>query len=258
MIPFILNEKKIEVPSSWNELTVKQFFDVRNAKTFYEKMEAMTGEKDWDKIENMDMLLLPFTIWLTSNADFETAQQNNNITIQGQYKPIYYELNKDLGEYSFGQKIICQQKLSKLQEDKKDMVEALPLLIATYYQPICEDKKYSPEDAETFEKTIYETRICFAYPAFKFILAELLRLIERDSQYLSRPIKSEELMASSTELNKFKDFMLIDSLAGGDIFKHDAVTDFPYNRIFGKLYMENEKSKYQERLSEAMKRKHKV
>ncbi len=258
MIPFSINGKPIQIPSSWNELTLRQFFAVRKADSFFDKMEVITGEKDWDKVQDIDVTLLPFMLWLTDEKEFEDSESQNWLMIQGQYRKLSYEIKKDLGEYSFGQKIMCQRELARLQSEEKSPFDAIPLLIATYFQSEVEGVKYDPEAAEKFIEKVLEMNIRDIYPAYKFITQELLRLIQRDQIHLTRTPSQAEALVGTKELDPLKDLILIDSLAGGDIFKHDAVTELPYNRVFGKLYMQNEIAKHQEKIESVMKQKQKV
>lgn len=68
-----------------------------------------------------------------------------------------------------------------------------------------------------------------------WILRELKQLGELEKNNLSLPPDADLMNAGVSELDKLGIFNIIDSLAGGDILKHDEVRKLPYYKVFDKL-----------------------
>lgn len=68
-----------------------------------------------------------------------------------------------------------------------------------------------------------------------WVIRELKQLGELEENELSLPPDADLVNAGVNELNKLGVFNIIDSLAGGDILKHDEVRALPYYKVFDKL-----------------------
>lgn len=93
------------------------------------------------------------------------------------------------------------------------------------------------------------------YPALNFVVEEHRKLIDRENRVLHHDPEPEELEAGIESLHKFGRMATVDTLAGGDLLKHNQIIEMPYSRVFTKMYMESEKAKYQKRLFEIRKNK---
>lgn len=93
------------------------------------------------------------------------------------------------------------------------------------------------------------------YPALNFVVEQHKKLIERENRILHHEPEVEELEAGIESLQKFGRMATVDTLAGGDLLKHNLIIEMPYSRVFTKLYMESEKAKYHKRLFEIRKSK---
>mgnify|MGYP000913178014 len=93
------------------------------------------------------------------------------------------------------------------------------------------------------------------YPVLNFIVSEHQKLIERENRILHHEPEVEELEAGIESLHKFGRMATVDTLAGGDLLKHNLIIEMPYSRVFTKMYMESEKAKYHKRLFEIRKSK---
>ena len=86
------------------------------------------------------------------------------------------------------------------------------------------------------------------YPVLNFIVSEHQKLIERENRILHHEPEVEELEAGIESLHKFGRMATVDTLAGGDLLKHNQIIEMPYSRVFTKMYLESEKAKYQRKL----------
>ncbi len=86
------------------------------------------------------------------------------------------------------------------------------------------------------------------YTAFNYVHDSYIKMIQRENTVLHYDPEMEELEAGIDSLRKFGRLSTIDALAGGDILKHNEIVELPYSRVFTKMYLELEKSKFQKAL----------
>lgn len=94
------------------------------------------------------------------------------------------------------------------------------------------------------------------YPVFNYVYESYHNLILRESKVLNYEAEGDELEAGIDRFSKFGRLSTIDTLAGGDILKHEDVVNLKYSRIFTKLYLESEKAKFQRELQKIKMRKY--
>jgi len=83
----------------------------------------------------------------------------------------------------------------------------------------------------------YEINKCSAKEILYFtcwISDELKAVNQMEKDYLTSFPDSKMQLAGIDKLNKFGEMNIIDSLAGGDILKHEAIRKLPYHVIFDK------------------------
>lgn len=93
------------------------------------------------------------------------------------------------------------------------------------------------------------------HQALKFLLDSYKKLIEVENKLLHYEPENEEIEAGIESLTKFGRMASVDTLAGGDILKHSLIIDMPYSKVFTKMYLESEKSKFQKRVHNLRKTK---
>lgn len=69
-----------------------------------------------------------------------------------------------------------------------------------------------------------------------WLLEELSNIGKMESQYLSSMPDLKLIAAGINELNQFGELNIIDSLAGGDVLKWEAIKDLKYHIVFDKQY----------------------
>lgn len=79
---------------------------------------------------------------------------------------------------------------------------------------------------------------------------ELSKLIETENRLLASVATALEKRAGIQAFEKFKYINTVNSLAGGDITKWNAILAMPYERILTKLLLNKTEAEYQKRYSE--------
>ena len=100
------------------------------------------------------------------------------------------------------------------------------------------------------KEEVLELNLSKAFPLWKHIENELLRLSKIEAEQLDYTPSPEEEQADFSKLSKFGELARIHSLANGDLLKFEKVLELPYNDVLATLLYEKETREYQERLNE--------
>lgn len=183
-------EETISFPSSYKELTLKQFIELRKGKNRVENIleilstPSVPAEVWSNQSEDLDVKIAPVINWLITDdkVDLEELEVPEEITIKG--KTI--KVPSDLGYKTFGQKSLVDEKfkslfkrsINKIDPKAKpsfkmvdDPVNIMPYVLATYFQPYFnEDEKFVEEEIELIEEAVLSVPFVEAYPVANFFL----------------------------------------------------------------------------------------
>lgn len=159
---------------------------------------------------------------------------------------VYEDLKKEL---TFGQKIALFQDIG---EENQAIIKKI---LSFIYYPSYFDCIFDFSKATQFQDVIGKCKIIEAYPATMFYVGQMVKIKEYEEEKLKNEPSPESRQAGIDQFNKFGVFATIDMLAQGKILDHDKIKDLPYLRVLNKLYLENTKQKYEERLREVLKNK---
>lgn len=87
-----------------------------------------------------------------------------------------------------------------------------------------------------------------------FFFEEIKRIHEQEAASLVGEYTQQQKRAGIQQLEKFKHFKTIDGLAGGDVLKYEDILQTEYRTIFMKLYYDKEKSDYEDRYNDVLRR----
>lgn len=177
MTPIKINGQSLEIPSSWDEVTVGQFIQLRESAECVNPVakiiSALTGI-EYETIESMKCdvsdAVLQAINFVGNVPEFSKMIAPDKINIGG----TDYDVIKDISEETFGQKIMMQQKINEATEAGKDLSVLIPFAIATYFQPIVFNEKYSGKKAEQFETVTSQCKIIEAFPVANFFLSRCI------------------------------------------------------------------------------------
>jgi len=175
MIPLTLGEKKFNLPSDWNDITVKQWLDLRSIDftDICAILAVLTGiEREmWftsTEISGIEEIILPQLQFLADPIDLTKIELQKFVTISGKE----VEVPKDIGLKTYGQKIIFQQEMLKYSAtDGNFKIEFMPRAIAIYMCP----EPFTDIKAFEYEKEIERMKVVEAYPLASFFLSSLLK-----------------------------------------------------------------------------------
>lgn len=200
MISFKLEDKKYNMPTSWREVTVKQFFQFKSwqsgDKNFVRLLSILTGV-DYDVMRkskqlDVDDKLIPFMKWLEEPLTEKNAPRCSTITIDDKK----YDVPKDIGNYSFEQKIELKNRMIECINKTGDTLECLKIATAIYLQPIVEQKDFSIKAAELFVDKLDDCKIVEVYAIGGFFLKKLLvSIIRNQPTSLLSQVKNKKMRA---------------------------------------------------------------
>lgn len=237
LLPFTINGKSIDCPVNWNQISLDLILKLEG-KNIYQKLSIITG-LSVDEIKaiepQIDKLFGNVLTWLT--------RQPNYAKIPLPKEFLGHKLPFDLKKKTFGQKLYAQQIVTL--PTVAEIVQAFPDLIGTYLTD-----EFNDERIEHYTQLARKAKAIEAIPVALWLQKEVVEILQKENKLLQNEPTPEERRAGLKNFEKFGSFNLIDTLAGGDILKHDAIYQQNYERVFIKMLRDLEVSKFQRRLNE--------
>ena len=162
MINFKINGKSTPIPTSWNDVTFKQYLEIFNIKDDVLQLVSILSGVDYEIIKNAEIIgveklleaisfanqQITFPDYVDHCGPYKIAANS-----KGQFN-IQYE---SLGQFEDARKI-----MNGLNGNIKAHTEAYGKYVAIYIQKI-KDKSYDPQKVEEVEKELQN------YPAYQVI-----------------------------------------------------------------------------------------
>jgi hypothetical protein len=216
MIPFVLSpntphEFKFNMPNSWEDVTVKQFFELKkwDGKDSLMLLSILSGV-DYNKLTHtldytIDDNLWPLTSFLKEDISKVVTEQTH-IEIKGKLYPIPKQINSPGNGQRFvlAQKNAMRDKMIATVNKTGDAINCAEFIVACYFYPIVNGiefdtsdnpkTKFRSEDAEEFIKELQEVRIVELYAVSTFFLQKLIGWqIERQPDLALNQVKNKKL-----------------------------------------------------------------
>ena len=207
MIPLKIADLKFNFPTSWEDITVEQYFRIADNKVlsnedtsrnpFVEIVSILSGipYEKWFHVNDQDVELkvIPYMAFLKDKLDLDKLPRPKEFRI-GDKK---YKLPENLGFKTWGQKIVMEDKLDPILKNGGDLSVLTPCVLAVYFQPEITGGAFFQEKAEELIPQINQCKIVDAYPVAAFFLRSLLDLKKEISPNLnSNLIKTKWLRDS--------------------------------------------------------------
>lgn len=255
MIPFIAGNKKFEVPSNWNELTLHQAIEltkIKDSEDIAMFLSVITGlpYDDAKRISLGDLVFLlgPVLEFLKDDLDNE---QLMNQPLPGKIviDDIIIERFNSPGQMVWAQHLSFQTVTAN---NKISDIEKLPDIIAICIQ---NPDEYSEIKSEELKPKILKMCINDSFALAGYFLKSITYFYQRNKLNIDENYTSEQIRAGIKEFSKFGAFNSIDTLAGGDITKWGKVVMLPMSDVMLKLMMNQQQYRYQKKYNEIMSKK---
>lgn len=176
MIPLLLGEQKFNLPISWEEITIKQWLDLREIDftDICSILAVLTGiDRDiWfssTEVSDIEQNVIPQLEFLADPIDLTKVPLPKTVTIGGKQ----IEVPTDIGLKTYGQKIIFQREMLKYADAGGDFkIEFMPRALAIY---LCPEEKFTDAAAIEYQKEVEQMKVVEAYPVACFFLSRLLK-----------------------------------------------------------------------------------
>lgn len=219
-------ERNVKMKNSFSEISYSEYEKIISAKTNEEILDLLFINPDKVKIKYSDFFI--FTSWLN---ELPEEIDTSFFIYCGRVVNILPVHMNTFGKYREAKEI-----LKKMQANKENDKAAINFSLLKLFLNIPEVE-------------IKEMPFDFCFTVYKNICEQMVKLIEREAQYLNTIPTPEEKRAGIDNLNKFGDMYFIDSLCGDDLTKRDLILNLEYEEIFWKQVRDFEISKYFKRLN---------
>lgn len=161
----------VNFPSGWDEITFRQLVSLRQDSTgeVGRLLEILTGieRQAWMNMHiGITGTIAGLLEWVSQKIDWYSLPVPKTIRI-GEKK---YKVPFDLGLKTFGQKITLEAKVQKAMEEKRDLFEIMPDVMAIYFQPLVDDAPFNDERVEEIKDLFYDCPAVHVFPIAAFFL----------------------------------------------------------------------------------------
>jgi hypothetical protein len=210
MFPFKLGSYEFYLPQDYGELTLKQFFELRNSPgDLLSVLSILSGiEKEkWELCKDLDLEYKLARCLEFLYQPFEPKKYilPDSMEINGKY----YDRPKGLGVETWGQKLALEQEYIRIQKEDKSEFDMYPFALALYFQPVYTGEKYKSELVDKILPDIMNCRLEEAFPIAAFFLSNYSKFRRKKrSDYLIPLARKKHVRAltdsrSSDRLERF-------------------------------------------------------
>ncbi len=182
MINLKINKQKFTIPTSWEEVTVKQYLalkEIGEDDDLTKVLSALTGisaqvlaKCSHESLLNVLMYRnnkskkwFSYLDWANSDPDFKKLPIPEWVHIG----KMMYKIPGDLSECSFGQHVTIKQ-LIESEEKGSDITHQVPFIAAVFMQPIVHNADYDEDRAMDLAQDILESSWIQILPIATFFL----------------------------------------------------------------------------------------
>ena len=228
-----INDKPVEVPSSFDELTFGQFLRLKESNTDAETMCVLTGI-ELDVCQNISPELM--NVILAPASDLGEVVYLDKPTVLGKPVP------DNLGKMEYARKVNCDN-LSRNYKDE----EMVGRMVAIYMAEGIED-----EDIEATYNLILNESFTNVVSAGKMISEQLVKMSESEAKIPSPQYESAELQAGIKNFSKYGVWGVVRGIALRHGCKMEEVYSWSYNTVLLELKYSAEENSFQRRLNRIM------
>lgn len=172
MIPFKLGENSFLVPARWEDITVKQWFQLREipADDYCGILSILSGvsRETWFNAREIDVVekIIPLLDWMGVPTDLSRYPIPEKIMIGGEIVSV----PKDIKLKTFGAKLTYEKNLKDYTNDKGEVsIDFMPIALSIYFCP----EPFNDKAAAALLDDIGNMPISEAYPISAFFLNSL-------------------------------------------------------------------------------------
>jgi len=188
MVPFKIGNVSFELPASYGELTLRQFYSLQ--KSGNDKLVQLSILSGLDKsfLEQCEDLELDYRV-AQCLSFFEDKFNCNEylvpdyITISGKR----YKTPGGIGINAFGQKLALVQAITEAEKVGGNEIDCYPFVIALYMQPLVTGQKYNADLVEKLIPEVMDCKLAEAWPLAGFFLSNYVRYLNESAKNYPTP-----------------------------------------------------------------------
>jgi hypothetical protein len=204
----IVNEKEINLPISYSELTFKQWISITGITGNIELYRILTNDNTEIPDDILEQKIFPFLDFLKEKPVYDVPD-----------KVLNKEIIKDLYRAKWKQKLEAQKLIFNLQEKKTDNII---LDLITVFLPI--------------KRAILEQQpVSIIFPLYEFWFEKMMFILENDKQLTTEPDPELEFIGAYKLLEPVQEFNLFLTVANKLNCPIENVDEYPYILIYQTL-----------------------
>jgi hypothetical protein len=220
MIQATINKTPYNIPTSWNDVSYKQWVSIQEEKDELKLLSILT---------NIPVELL---------ANFSNGQINKLALaiqfVQTQPKLEEIKTDIDIRKYTYGQKILLQQLIEK---NKDNIMPIIGSIVSLYS---------SNEYNENYQQLDVDGSLIEVYGKALNIINQLTQILEREKENLEVKPTIEQVQAGVDMFDKFGVMNTVKALALGNILNYEKILKLDYNTVYLHLLMSKTEHDFQE------------
>jgi len=245
VISFKVNKKKINVPSCWEDLSVKQFIDLTKTKDEVKMIEIATGQP-----QEIALQLIQYLPFLSTPINLNQIEAENYLMFENEIYQI-----PNIRQKSWNQKILLSTIFKEIQSGNSSIHETITEILAIYLQPIIDNSKLNLDSVENLATKLQSESFVKIYSVAKNIINQFNDLMTYENKMLSEKASPEQIRAGVKMFEQLGDFNAVDKLANGQIWMYETVKEIDYDTIILKLYKDKLERQFNENLRKEFKNK---
>ena len=254
MITFKAKKIKYYCPTSWSEVTFKQWKELNKTKNDLKIISILTGipKRTIERISENSILKLSLAIgFIAKPISIEDYNPPEKIVINEQLSIPYV---KNISEKTFGQKIYLQHTIQENQDNEQILI---PEVVLVYGQPYIDKTDFDLNRLIELKNSLDNVFFVDLYSAVIGYSQQLKTIVETEKKELKIETTNEQKSAGVEMFSKFGVMNTVKALANNDVLNYEKVLQIEYNTVFIHLLMNKTEGIYQENYRKILEQKHK-
>ena len=254
MIKFKAKGIQYSCPTSWTEITFKQWKELNNTKDDLKLLTILTGVPSniIKRISEKSLFNLSLAISFISKPlkieDYKPPEEFN----YKRNKKIPFV--KDIKEKTYGQKIYLQHSLIENEGNEAKIIEESVLI---YSQPYIDNSDFNLDRLNALKNSLDDVFFVDLYSIAIAYTNQLKEVVEIEGRELKTIPTNEQKSAGVDMFSKFGVMNTVKALANNNILNYEKVLKIEYNTVFIHLLMNKTEGVYQENYRKILEQKHK-
>jgi len=254
MIKFKAGKVNYKCPTSWADITFKQWKELQGTKNELELISILTGipEETINRISENSLLKLSLAIgFIATPLKIENYEPPSEFIYKRNNKIPFI---KDIREKTYGQKIYLQHVLITNQGDEIKLIEESVLI---YAQPFIDNSDFNLDRLISLKNSLDNVFFVDLYSIAIAYSKQLKEIVETEAKDLNVNPTNEQKAAGVDMFLKFGVMNTVKALANNNILNYEKVLQIEYNTVFIHLKMKKAEGIYQDNYSKILQQKNK-